>query len=108
MPEFREPQPRDNWIALAWIGFASGSILTVAFLSGHLWIGTVPVVGAIVFLLLLRWMSRAWGYRCPQCGELFQLSMPGQFTAINMGEERSIRCPHCGRRSWMKVLRKVD
>jgi len=53
-------------------------------------------------------MSRAFAYRCPECGEVFQLSTLGQFTAINMGDERNVSRPRCRKRSWVKVLRRTS
>jgi len=86
-----------------------GFVGVAAFLDVHFGIGVASVLLVVPGLwLLLRWMARAFAYRCPNCGELFQLTALGQFTAINMGDERNVRCPKCGQRNWTKVLRKVN
>lgn len=99
--------PRDSWIAFAWIAGVAGSIIVGALLCPRIGIGLFLAIVLIAVLLLLRWLARAWGYRCSECGGLFQLTILGQFTALNMGDERSVRCPHCGKRNWAKVLRKA-
>ena len=77
---------------------SSGPTITASFIFA---------IALIAVLVLARWMSRGWSYRCPDCGELFQVSILGQFAAINMGDERSVRCPHCHKRNWVKTLRKT-
>jgi len=47
------------------------------------------------------------GFSMPRVRIEFRLTMPGQFTAINMGNRRNIRCPHRKTRSWMKTLKRV-
>lgn len=95
-----------------------GARLRLVFVAGcgvlAMYLGLRWNAGAAALLLilpavwlLLRWMAHAWAYRCPNCGEVFQLSELGQFTAINMGERRNVRCPTCGKRDWVKILRRI-
>jgi DNA-directed RNA polymerase subunit RPC12/RpoP len=91
-----------------WLGMALIFVGAAAFLANWYGAGVASLLLVVPgILLLLRWMARAFAYRCPECGELFQLTMLGQFTAINMGDERSVRCPKCGVRSWVKILRRI-
>jgi DNA-directed RNA polymerase subunit RPC12/RpoP len=64
----------------------------------------VPLILGV--FLLAAWMARAYEYHCPECGEWFQTPILGQFTTLNMGNERRVRCPRCGKRSWVKTFRK--
>ena len=106
--EFRDPQPRDTWITFAWIAAGVGAIVITAILSPRIGTGYLLAVVLVAVLFLLRWLSRSFGYRCPECNQMFQLTMLGQFTAINMGSVRSVRCPHCGKRSCVKPLVRAD
>jgi DNA-directed RNA polymerase subunit RPC12/RpoP len=105
--EFRETTARDTWITVAWIGAVGGVVVAAGLLANRVGVGLFIATAVIAVLVLIRWMARAWGYRCPACKEVFQVSMLGQFTAVNMGAERNVRCPRCGKRSWVKALRKV-
>jgi predicted RNA-binding Zn-ribbon protein involved in translation (DUF1610 family) len=106
--EVRDPQARDSWTTLAWIAVILAFIAVAIFVDIKLGVGPASLLLIIPGLwLLLRWMARAWAYPCPKCGEVFQLTALGQFTAINMGDQRNVRCPKCGKRSWVKILRKV-
>lgn len=105
--ELREPVSRDSWLTAAVLFTFSAAVLAAGMLSPRIGIGWFLAVVTGGTALLLSWLSRAWGYCCPACGVRFQLSLLGQFTAINMGNERRIRCPRCYKRSWMKMMRVV-
>ena len=93
---------------MTWVGVLLGFVGLAVFLDVRFHAGLVSMLLVIPGVgLVLRWMARAFAYRCPECGELFQLTALGQFTAINMGDERSVRCPRCGKRSWVKALRRI-
>jgi DNA-directed RNA polymerase subunit RPC12/RpoP len=104
----RESRPQDSWAGVLWVAVLLGLIALATFLAVQTSIGALALLVVIPGVwLLLRWMSRDWAYRCPHCGEAFQLTILDQFKAFNMGDERNVRCPRCGQRSWVKVLRKV-
>jgi predicted RNA-binding Zn-ribbon protein involved in translation (DUF1610 family) len=106
--EVRDPQSRDWWTTLVWLAVLLGFVAIAVFLDVRFNVGVASILLIIPGLwLLMRWMARAWAYRCPECGEVFQLTALGQFAAINMGDERNVCCPKCGKRSWVKVLRKT-
>jgi DNA-directed RNA polymerase subunit RPC12/RpoP len=105
--EVPEIQARDQWAIVGWVMVVLAFVGVAIFLDIHFNVGPIALMLLIPGVwLLMRWMARAWAYRCPQCGELFQLTALGQFTAINMGDERNVKCPKCGKRNWVKVLRK--
>jgi DNA-directed RNA polymerase subunit RPC12/RpoP len=85
----------------------SGAVVITGIFAPRIGAGWFFAAVLIALLFLLRWLARAWGYRCPQCNQLFQLTMLGQFTAVNMGDERNVRCPRCGKRSWIKPFRNA-
>jgi DNA-directed RNA polymerase subunit RPC12/RpoP len=105
--EFRHSQPRDTWITFAWIAGAAGVVVLAGIFSPRLGVGLACLAAVLAVLLLCRWMASAWGYRCPDCNEMFQLTLLAQFTAVNMGDERNVRCPKCGKRHWIKPVRRV-
>jgi DNA-directed RNA polymerase subunit RPC12/RpoP len=106
--EVREPRSQDWWPAVVWMAVLLGLAVLAVFLVVRFGVGPWALLLIIPGVwLLMRWMSRAWAYRCPQCGEVFQLTTLGQLKAINMGDERNVRCPKCGQRSWVRTLRKV-
>jgi predicted RNA-binding Zn-ribbon protein involved in translation (DUF1610 family) len=106
--EVREPRPRDQWAIAGWLLLVLGFVGLAVFVDVHFDLGAAALLLIVPGVwLLLQWMARAWAYRCPNCGEVFQLSPLGQFTAVNMGDERNVKCPSCGKRSWMKILRRI-
>ena len=79
------------------------------FLDIHFDVGLTALLVVIPgHWLLLQWMAQTFAYRCPECGELFQLTVLEQFTAVNLGSERNVRCTKYGKRNWMKIVRKGD
>jgi len=106
--EVREARARDQLGALGWFGVVLAFMGLGAFLNWWFHVGAVSALLIVPGVwLLLRWLSRTWAYRCPNCGVLFQLGMLSQFTAINMGDERNVKCPRCRKRSWVKILRRL-
>jgi len=107
--EVRDPQPGDGRAAFVWIAVLLGFIALAVYADVHSGAGILSLLLILPGVwLLMRWMARAFAYRCPECGEVFQLGMLGQFTAVNMGDRRSVRCPRCGKRSVVKTLKRVD
>jgi uncharacterized Zn-finger protein len=106
--EVREIQARDQWAIVGWVVVVLAFVGVAILLDIHFNVGPIALLLLIPGVwLLMRWMARAWAYRCPLCGELFQLTALVQVTAINMGDERNVKCPKCGKRNWVKVLRKT-
>jgi DNA-directed RNA polymerase subunit RPC12/RpoP len=86
----------------------SGIVTLAIFLIVRFDVGAWPLLLVIPGVwLLMRWMAHTWAYRCPDCGEVFQLTMLDQLKSINMGDERNVRCPKCGQRSWVRLLRRI-
>jgi predicted RNA-binding Zn-ribbon protein involved in translation (DUF1610 family) len=87
---------------------AAGGVVVIAGLFiRYIGITGFVAIAILSVFLLVRWMAASWGYRCPNCGEVFQIGILGQFTAVNMGGERIVRCPRCGKRDPARTLRKI-
>jgi hypothetical protein len=61
---------------------------------------------ALLLFLLVRWHARSFQYRCPQCGNVFQLSTMGDAISPNLLDVKLVRCPSCGTRSQLPPLPK--
>jgi DNA-directed RNA polymerase subunit RPC12/RpoP len=105
--EYRDPQRRDAILTTAWIIAAGGAVIIAGLFTRYIGITGFVAIAVLSLFLLVRWMAASWGYRCLNCGEVFQLSMLSQFTAVNIGDERIVRCPRCGKRNPARTLRKI-
>lgn len=68
-----------------------------------------PFVMAASLLILIYWHTRSFAYRCPKCGNEFEISMLKNLISPHWpgrgGGWKLLRCPEC--RSWSaaKILR---
>jgi DNA-directed RNA polymerase subunit RPC12/RpoP len=110
---YREPTPPDWWRAGAYILAAittitgSAVILSpIAWPLGFLlWLVAVPVA---TLFTLVRWHARSTAYRCPVCGNEFEISTLTDFVSPHSFGKQYLKCPRCGNRSWMQVLIKEE
>jgi hypothetical protein len=82
----------------------SGTIVTVLFLVAFFWVVT-------------SYFSRAVGYRCANCKRVFRVpTTVNFFTPSGVAKNpdgtyyswKSLTCPHCGKRTKAKVLKRAD
>jgi DNA-directed RNA polymerase subunit RPC12/RpoP len=106
--EYRDPQPSDTVLTILSVAAAGATVVVAGLFTRYIGFTGFAAITILAVFLLVRWMAASWGYRCPNCGELFELSFLGQFTAVNMGNERIVRCPRCGKRSPARILRKIS
>ncbi len=105
--QMRQPEPLD------WIRNAVYLIAACAAVVGlGYWFGRpfpyVAIAGAIVILaVLVRWHAAITGYRCPDCSHEFTISAWADFLSPHMLTTKYVKCPSCGRRSWMEALVRV-
>jgi DNA-directed RNA polymerase subunit RPC12/RpoP len=118
MARFR-PTTKDDWLR---------TILFVVLLMAALLIGLLvlrPRFGwpataiwvVVCLLILVRWTSRAYGYRCAACGKDFQVpTVVNFFTPQGIAKRpdgtyyswKSLTCPHCRKRSKAMVVKRAD
>jgi hypothetical protein len=110
---------RYDWWTTTWKLAIFLAIVLFAILVIYPWRGFLPT-----FLLILAglWMyvslvSRKSGYRCASCGRAFQVpTTVNFFTASSVGKNpdgtyysyKTLTCPHCGKASKARVLKRVD
>lgn len=56
-------------------------------------------------LLLVIWHTKNFAYRCPKCGEVFEVSALENFFGPNGINKKYLKCPVCGKRRWADILR---
>jgi DNA-directed RNA polymerase subunit RPC12/RpoP len=118
MARFRTINRRDAWrgvlmvvlfvlamyFALEWVRPRRGTFLAVALILAIGW-------------AIVAWYARAYGYRCSDCGKVFQIAGYRNFTSLQAVGKRPdgtyqaykwLVCPHCGKRTKAVVLRKAD
>lgn len=91
--------------------------LLVIAVSGWLLIPLAKPIGMIVWLavivagalfFLVKWHARSTAYRCPACGQEFEISILADFISPQVPDKKYLKCPHCGRREWAAVLMKEE
>ena len=70
----------------------------------------VATIGALAGLFYAGEIERKAGYyHCQECGHDYVCSTGEYFNGPHFGRTRYMKCPHCGKKSWMKkVLVKDD
>jgi len=109
---FREPT-RGDYVAATLrigayvVGITLGAIVLVwqFDLPGFLlWI----VLTVLATVVLIRWHTRNFGYRCPNCDHVFTITAWTNATSLNLGDRKSLRCPNCGKHSACKIMVRED
>jgi predicted RNA-binding Zn-ribbon protein involved in translation (DUF1610 family) len=98
---------------------------TAALLAGYIavmMLGVVittaaGIVAAVVGLVLLvRWHSHAFAFRCRNCGDVFAIPVfrdliaPHGFRRGRAGKLEAweyLRCPHCGKRTSTTIVKRT-
>ena len=73
-----------------------------------LWLLTFLILIFIFVLMVHLYIWKMYHYDCPKCSTSFQPSFTGSLTAINMVEERGVKCPNCGFYGLMKALKNSE
>jgi DNA-directed RNA polymerase subunit RPC12/RpoP len=73
------------------------------------YIGLIIIVIAVgILFLLVRWHARNFAYRCPECGQEFEISTFTDFISPHGGGKKYLRCPRCQKRSWANEMEKIS
>ncbi len=55
--------------------------------------------------LLVAWHAKNFSYRCPRCGEVFDISTIEDLISPNGVNKKYVKCPKCRKRYWVEILR---
>lgn len=98
--------------------FAKGAVVLTAFvlvLTGTCVLLTVflGIIGLVIWIAVavplllgaaMLWHSKATAYRCPECAWEFTIGAWRDLITPHRLDRYRLRCPHCGKVSWMQVL----
>ena len=109
---YREATKTDQWRAL---GYTLLTILAIV-VTGLILAPLSWPVGLLVWLvipvgstfLLVRWHAHSTAYRCPACGQEFEIAVLTDLVSPHFRSRKYLRCPQCGKRGWATVLMRVD
>ncbi|MFC2063609.1 hypothetical protein ACFLXB_00735 [Chloroflexota bacterium] len=113
MTRVTNPDRRDVFRSVVYILIYVVVIGASAFLLlPKLWYAWAVVVLAGL-ILLVNWHKQKTAYRCPECDQIYEISFLTDLTAPHgafgdTGPWLFLRCPHCGKRSKTRVLKKVE
>jgi len=78
-------------------------LFSIFLLPGY-WYFWLLIV-AVELALLVAWHAKNFAYRCPRCGEVFEISTLGDFLGPNGVNKKYLKCPKCRKKAWAEVLR---
>jgi DNA-directed RNA polymerase subunit RPC12/RpoP len=75
----------------------------------ELWQGIALVVVIIVAVYICSHVFTKYHYICPNCSKTFKpASFAGSAFAMNMGQKRKVRCPHCNTKDWALAVKDKE
>lgn len=102
------------WKLLVFFGFVVIALTIVRPRYGLVLTVLVILAGLWTYVSLV---SRGTGYRCGKCGKVFQVpTAVNFFTVSQVGKNpdgtyysyKPLTCPHCGKRSMARVVKRAD
>ena len=66
----------------------------------------IVMVIVIFALMMLKWRTRNFDYKCKICGARFELSYLAAIMSMHMMGKRFVKCPHCRQWCWANPIRK--
>jgi DNA-directed RNA polymerase subunit RPC12/RpoP len=110
MTQYQETSKKDWLRTIVYIVvFVAALIIGAIFLLPAYWYVWLILVGGGLFLLV-RWHANRFAYRCPHCGNEFEISILTDLISphgINAeGGWKYLRCPQCRQRTKAIVLTK--
>lgn len=112
MTFYRETNTRDRntTLGLVVLTMVLAAVAGFILLPSFVWL--FLLITAILLTLLVRWHTRTFGYRCPECSCLFEISAVRNFFSPHMpsdeGGVKYLRCPSCGALGWATMLAKTN
>jgi DNA-directed RNA polymerase subunit RPC12/RpoP len=111
MTHYREPKGRDyaqaSIILILMVACLTGSVVILISLLGDVgFLVWFPAVPLLTIYLIVRWHHRNTAYRCPACGNEFEIGFFQDLLAPHAFTKYNLVCPRCSERNWAKVLIK--
>ncbi|MGE5556885.1 MAG: hypothetical protein ACM3UY_11605 [Methanocella sp.] len=112
MPAYRKPKSGDWAVSLLFIGIYIAAVTISAFLLlVTYWYVWLSIVAVGLFLIVL-WHKESTAYRCPKCGNEFEISFLTDFFSPHGvtkegGGWTYLKCPRCQTRTKMEILVKT-
>lgn len=112
MPNYRKPNRSDWQKSLLFVGIYVATISIAAFiLLVTYWYFWIALVASGLFILVL-WHKKSTIYRCPKCGNEFEVSfLTDLFSPHGASKEGGwmyLKCPRCQNRSKMQTRVKQN
>lgn len=109
---------RYDWWGTIWKFGLFVAVILVAILVLYPWKGFLPTFLLIMagLWMLVALMTAKSGYVCAECGKAFQVpTTVNFFTTSNIGKNpdgtyysyKALTCPHCGKRSKARLVKRV-
>lgn len=111
MSTYRKPKKSDWKKTLLLIGsYVAAISVTAFFLLVTYWYVWLSLVAGGLFILVL-WHKKSTAYRCPRCGNEFEISFLTDFFSPHGVTKNGcgwtyLKCPRCQNRSKMEILVK--
>ena len=118
MARFVERNRYDWWATIlrlaVFVGFISFSVLVIYPWRGFL---TTFILIVASLWLYVTVVTRGFGYRCANCGKVFQVPTTVNFlTSSSVGKNadgtffsyKQLTCPHCGKRTKARLLKRAE
>ena len=105
MRKYRSLTAKEYLTAWLFVGSFTGFIL-IGWITRMEPLG-FAVMASAALLLLVRWHSINFAYRCRECANKFEVSSLENLLSPNMITTKYLRCPKCGTRGWASVLKKI-
>ncbi|HAD81981.1 MAG: hypothetical protein A2509_06825 [Candidatus Edwardsbacteria bacterium RIFOXYD12_FULL_50_11] len=111
MVQYREHNETDKRTNLLLLLFALILIAVGgAYLAPLKWpFGLVIFLGFIAMLLLVlaKWQTNKFGYRCPACTHEFDIKMINAFLTPHVWGKKYLKCPECYKSQWAIEIIKI-
>jgi DNA-directed RNA polymerase subunit RPC12/RpoP len=78
------------------------TLSSVFLLLNHWYLWMAVVFGST--LLIVVWHTKKFAYRCPNCNEVFEISVIDNFLGPNHITKKYLKCPKCGNRGWAQIM----
>lgn len=92
---------RTTLLLIIFVGLMSLS--SIILLPDHWYFWILIVVEGMA--LITTWHAKNFAYRCPGCGEVFEVSPMEDLLGPNGVNKKYLRCPKCKKRAWAEILK---
>lgn len=79
------------------------TLFAVPLLPDYWYFWLLIVVAGLAFLV--AWHAKNFAYICPNCGDVFEISVLDDLLGPSGVNKKYLKCPKCGKRAWAKIMR---